>query len=46
MSENLVFSGKKHKIIYFTVKFLPKSHLIIDKFDSFCYLGKDIFFEL
>ena len=31
MRENLVFSGKKRKIISFTVKFLPKSHLIVDK---------------
>ena len=46
MRESPVFSGKMRKIIYFTVKFLPKSPSIIDKFDGFCYLRGKYFLEL
>ena len=46
MRESPVFSEKKRKIIDFTVKILPKSPLIIDKFDGFCYLRGKYFLEL
>ena len=46
MRESHNFSEKKRKIIGFIVKFLPKSPLVIDKFDSFCYIRGKYFLKL